>query len=47
MFGSVVSLGARHNNGMQRTRIQRYSHARLAAAGGSCAPLMQGVMPLR
>jgi hypothetical protein len=23
MFGSVISLGARPNNGMQRTRIQR------------------------
>ena len=31
---------------MQRTRTQLVSHARLAAACGSCAPLMPGVMPL-
>ena len=31
------------NNGMQRTRNQRVSHARLVAGGGSCAPLKPSV----
>lgn len=34
------------NNGMQRTRNKRSSHARLVADGGSCAPLMPGVRHL-
>jgi hypothetical protein len=32
------------NNGMQRTRNEHVSHARLIAGGGSCAPLMSIVM---
>src|SRR2546425_12961572 len=34
---------AKSNNGMQRTRNQHVSHARLVAGGGSCAPLMPSV----
>ena len=31
------------NKGMQRTRNQHVSHARLVCCGGSCAPLMPSV----
>src|SRR2546425_11819728 len=37
---------AKANNGMQRTRNQHVSHARLVVGGGSCAPLMPSVMLL-
>jgi hypothetical protein len=37
------SNAGRDNKGMQRTRNQHVSHARLVACGGSCAPLMPSV----
>ncbi len=43
----MIKSKGQDNNGMQRTRNYHVSHARLVSTGGSCAPLMPGVISLR